>query len=256
MLAALKSVLAPAAHWVDLQWSLTIEQLQRVAPRARGRLLDVGCGSKPYAAIFTPHVDEYVGLERRGSFELTAAAASGAPDVYYDGGRMPFEDESFDTILCIQVIEHTPEPQALLEEIARVLRPGGLLVLSAPFAFRLHEEPHDYFRYTPFGLDAICRQVGLTIEETWAQGSLWSVLGHSLNSFLAFRVAALEGVLQGLGKLTHESEASHAPKLWRAPLVVPAMFAVSAGARTLERLVPDRSMALGFQVIVRKPERA
>lgn len=252
MLDALKPLLVPAAHWVDLQWSVTVEQLERIAPRARGRLLDVGCGSKPYQRIFEAHVDEYVGLELAESFERTAAAASGAPDVLYDGKRMPFDDESFDTILCIQVLEHTPEPQALLNEVARVLRRGGMLVLSAPFAFRLHELPHDYFRYTPFGLEAMCRRAGLTIEDTWPQGSLWSVLAHSLNSFLAFRVGALEGLLQGLGKLTHEARATRT-SLWRAPLVVPAMVAVSAGARALERLVPDRSMALGYQVIVHKP---
>jgi SAM-dependent methyltransferase len=253
MLAALKSVITPAAHWVDLQWSATVSQLERVAPLTRGRLLDVGCGSKPYQRIFAGHVDEYVGLERRDSFELTSAAAGAVPDVYYDGGRMPFADESFDTVLCIQVLEHTPEPQALLEEIARVMRRGALLVLSAPFVFRLHEEPHDYFRYTPFGLDAMCRRAGLRIEETWAQGSLWSALGHALNSFLAFRVGALEGFLQALGKLTHEPRAAERSIPWRAPLVVPAMVAVSAGARALEQLLPDRSMALGYQVLVRKP---
>ena len=252
MLSALKSALTRGAHWVDLQWSVTVEQLERVAPRTRGRLLDVGCGSKPYEGIFRAHVDEYVGLELRESFERTAAAESGAPDVLYDGKRMPFDDASFDTVLCIQVLEHTPEPRPLLAEIARVLRPGGLLVLSAPFAFRLHEEPHDYFRYTSFGLESLCTDAGFDVEETWAQGSLWRVLGHSLNSFLAFRVASLEGVLQAMGKLSHEARAEHRPRLWRTPLVVPAMVAVSAGARALDRVAPDRSMTLGYQVIARK----
>ena len=70
-------VLTPAANWVDLQWSVTVEQLRAVAPRARGRLLDVGCGSKPYEAIFRPYVSEYVGLELESSFAQTSAASSG-----------------------------------------------------------------------------------------------------------------------------------------------------------------------------------
>ena len=72
--------------------------------------------------------------------------------------------------------------------------PGGLLILSAPFSFRLHEEPHDYFRYTPHGLRSMLTGAGLEVEEIRPQGDLWSVVGHKLNSFLAFRVARMGSV--------------------------------------------------------------
>src|SRR5262245_5592226 len=114
---AIQKLVRSAADWVDLQWSVTIEQLREAAPAARGRLLDVGCGTKPYASMFAPYVTEYVGLEVERSFSATHAATSGAPDVFYDGRRMPFDDASFDTVLCIQVLEHTPEPFRVVQEI-------------------------------------------------------------------------------------------------------------------------------------------
>lgn len=241
-----------AANWLDLQWSLTIEHLHDVAPLTYGRLLDVGCGSKPYASIFAPYVTEYVGLEVERSFNATFAAANAAPDVYYDGRRIPFDDESFDTVLCIQVLEHTPEPWTLLSEIARVVRRDGKVVLSAPFSFRLHEEPYDYFRYTPHGLEALCERAGLEVTRRWAQGSLWSAMGHALNSFLAFRVASLDGTLQVLGKLMHEKPTSARPRLLALPFVLPGMAAVSAGARVFDRWLAEPSVALGYQLLARK----
>src|SRR5262249_22644967 len=152
----------------DLQWSIMIEQLTSVAPHARGRLLDVGCGTKPYLDIFRPHVSEYIGIEHEATFASTSASAQSdahKPDAIYNGDRLPYDDESFDTVLSIQVLEHTPRPQALLNEMSRVLKRDGTLILSAPFCFRLHEEPHDYFRYSPHGLRHMCALAKLEITE-------------------------------------------------------------------------------------------
>ena len=255
-LPGVKGVARGASNWVDLQWSLLIAQLRQVAPRARGKLLDVGCGDKPYEAIFRPFVDSYVGVEHEATFGHTNAAnvtnAATMPDFFYDGARLPFEDESFDTVLSIQVLEHTAQPQVLLDEMARVLRRDGILILNAPFCFRLHEEPHDYFRYTPHGLKDMCTRAGLEVTETMAQGSLWSVLGHKLNSFLAFQVADLGSVTQAMGKLKHEGAASKRPRLWSFPFVLPTMACVSAGARVLDRLLPDETEALSYLIIARR----
>lgn len=244
------------SSFVDLQWAIMIRQLTDVAPKARGRLLDVGCGQKPYEQIFRPYVTEYVGLEHEATFaETSSSEHASRPDVYYDGVTIPFEDASFDTLLNIQVLEHTPRPQALVHEMARVLRPGGLLIASVPFSFRLHEEPHDYFRYTPHGLRDMFDRAGLEIVELTAQGSLWSVLGHKLNSFLAFRVARLQGVGQALGKLGHERGARESMRLWAVPWVVPAMALVSGSSRVLDRVLPDETEALSFLAIARHKRR-
>jgi SAM-dependent methyltransferase len=245
-------VLRRAADWVDLQWSLTTSDLRHVGPRARGRLLDVGCGCRPYEEIFAPHVDEYLGLELEATFSETAAASDlRKPDLYYDGKRIPFEDCSFDTVLSIQVLEHTPEPQQLLDEMARVLRPDGLLILSAPFCFRLHEEPHDYYRFSPHGLRHMCARAGLEVVELHPQGSLWSVLGHKLNSFLAFQVGNIAASAQALGKLTQEATRTASPRWLLLPAIAPMMVLISAEARILDRLLPDNTEALSYLVIAR-----
>ncbi len=241
-----------ASDWVDLQLAHVVSSLARLAPQARGRLLDVGCGDKPYEHLFLPHVSEYVGVEHEATFAATSAGARGKADVRYDGRRLPFADESFDTVLSVQVLEHTPDPAALLVEMARVLRRDGVLILSAPFSFRLHEEPHDYFRFSPHGLRLLCEGAGLIIEEMEPHGNLWSLLGHKLNSFLALRVGRIAGVAQTIGKLGHETGTAERARLWALPFVAPAMFAVSAGARVLDRALPDATETLGFTLVARR----
>jgi SAM-dependent methyltransferase len=247
-----KRAVRATSDWVDLQWSLTIDSLERAAPHARGRLLDVGCGQRPYEHIFRPYLREYVGIEREDTFVLTHAGASGArPDLLYDGNRLPFDDGSFDTVLNVQVLEHTPRPLELVKEMSRVLKDDGRLILSAPFQFRLHEEPHDYFRYSPHGLRALCREAGLEVVEVHPMGSLWSVIGHKLNSYLAFRVARIGGLAQAMGKLSHEATASGGARFWTLPFVGPSMLGISAAARVLDRLAFDPEESLGFLVVAR-----
>jgi SAM-dependent methyltransferase len=255
-LGPLRRVARLTADWVDLQYSHLLAQIATAAPRASGRLLDVGCGDKPYEATFRPFVTEYIGIEHEGVFPNTNAS-SGArrPDLYYDGRRLPFEDASFDTVLSIQVIEHTPRPQALISEMARVLRPGGLLILSAPFSGRLHEEPYDFFRYTPHGLRSMCDEAGLEVTEVHGQGNIWSVIGHKLNSYLALKVAAAQGLAVQLGKHTHEGAPAARGRLWTMPLVGPAMIVVAAAARVLDRVAADDTEALSYMIFARPRAR-
>jgi hypothetical protein len=116
----------------------------------------------------------------------------------------------------------------------------------------LHEEPHDYFRYSPHGLGALCADVGLEMLEVHAQGSLWSVLGHKLNSYLAFRVARIDGLAQSLGKLSHEGRSHSRPRLWTLPLVAPSMVGIAAGARVLDRILADPGEAMGYLITARQ----
>ncbi len=238
-----------AADWVDLQYALLMEQMVAIAPRAHGRLLDVGCGEKPYEPIFRPHVSEYVGVEYDATFASTESSRrSTSPDFYYDGKRLPFGDKSFDTVISIQVFEHTPDAQTVLDEMARVVKKDGLIVVCAPFSFRLHEEPHDYFRYTPHGLRTMFDRAGLEVEGIWSQGDLWSVIGHKLNTYLTRNVARLDGVAQQMGKMGHEDRSTMKPRYWTLPFVVPALGLVSGMSRVLDRVAHDGTETLGFLV--------
>lgn len=108
--------------------------------------LDVGCGSRPYESLFPPGVYKGVDVNNSGR-----PASMKSPDFFYDGRTLPFPDKSFDGVLCTQVLEHVANPEILLSEINRILKPGGTLVLSAPFSWGEHEEPYDFFRFSTFG---------------------------------------------------------------------------------------------------------
>ena len=241
-----------AFDWVDLQWSLLVRVLEAVAPVAHGRLLDVGCGDKSFEGIFRPHVNEYLGIEHEATFTATGASLRASrPDYLYDGNRLPFEDGSFDTVINIQVLEHTPHPGRLIADMARVLKKDGSLILAAPFSFRLHEEPNDFFRYSPHGLTVMCRDAGLVIERVEQVGSLWSLIGHKVNSYLALHVARIGGAAQQLGKLGHESPAQPRVRLWTLPFVAPAVLSISIIARVMDRVFFERQEALGFVIVAR-----
>ncbi|HKQ68553.1 MAG TPA: class I SAM-dependent methyltransferase [Polyangiaceae bacterium] len=246
-----------SSDFVDLQWGITIRSLTGIAPRAKGRLLDVGCGDKPYEHIFLPYVSEYIGIEHEATFSATSAEKrERKPDYVYDGNRLPFEDKTFDTVLNVQVLEHTPRPGALVHEMARVLKDDGLLILTAPFEFRLHEEPHDFFRYTPHGLKQLCAEAGLEVVHVEQQGDLTSVVGHKLNGFLALRVARLQSLGQSVGKLGHEASDAPRTRWWTTPFVVPTMAGIAVSARLLERLLHDPQSALGFLIVAKRASRA
>jgi len=92
------------------------------------------------------------------------------------GGKLPFEDESFDTILLTDVLEHLAEPVAALGEAARILRLGGKLIIGVPFFYWVHEAPHDYHRYTEFAMQRMCQLSGLGVVDLQAYGGLPEIL--------------------------------------------------------------------------------
>jgi SAM-dependent methyltransferase len=139
--------------------------LDKVAHRAHGRMLDVGCGQKPYAALF--RVDEHVGLE----IDTPDNRAKKQADFFYDGEHFPFADDSFDTVFASQVFEHVFNPDQFLAEVARVLRPGGSLLLTLPFFWDEHEQPHDFARYSSFGLSHLLDQHGFKVRELHKSGA-------------------------------------------------------------------------------------
>jgi SAM-dependent methyltransferase len=135
----------PVYPW-HFQWlavAALYRDLRRVLPEATGRVLDVGCGDKPYARWLV-NAREHIGLDvYRGP----------AVDVVVEPNQpWPFPQESFDALLCTQVLEHVADFDHVIREMRRVLKPAGLLVVSVPFAFNEHGAPHDYRRFSTHGL--------------------------------------------------------------------------------------------------------
>ncbi|HYP97612.1 MAG TPA: class I SAM-dependent methyltransferase [Polyangiaceae bacterium] len=242
-----------SADWIDLEWWQLNDSLLHAAQFARGALLDVGCGDKPHEHIFRPYIDSYVGVEYGETFSNTKASTHDRKaDFLYDGLTLPFEDQSFDTVLSVQVLEHTPNAFEVFAEMARVLRDKGTLILTVPFSGRLHEEPHDYLRFTPHMMRELCARNGLKVKEIRPRGGFWSVLGHKVNSYLGFRVLRMGGLVQALGKVSQEAPITATPRLWTLPVVAPAMVAIAGSARVLDKTLPDPTEMLGFLLIAER----
>lgn len=162
----------PVGHYLHLHYRPLWRSLQEELAKLEGRVLDIGCGLQPYRELLGPRVTEHVGVDRPGRFT--------APDVEGDALNLPFPDATFDSVLSTQVLEHVPNPAAAVHEMARVLKPGGRVVLTVPGTWPHHEQPYDFFRYTRFGLEELFRR-DFTDVRVQAQGGTWSTIGMMLN---------------------------------------------------------------------------
>lgn len=159
--------------------------VKREGGSVRGLAADLGCGFGPYRSYFRQAT--YIGFDHPATFP----AETGSAEVYGDLLALPFRDGSLDAVLCTQVLEHVPDPGRAMGEIARVLKPGGRLLLSAPFFYPLHDEPHDYYRFSPHGFEVLLETAGLAPVRTLAQGGFVPLAGEFFNLFLVHQVARL-----------------------------------------------------------------
>jgi SAM-dependent methyltransferase len=114
-----------------------------------GAVLDVGCGEMPFRELLPPAA-RYTGIDVPEAKDFGMARR---PEIIaFDGVHIPFPDLSFDHILCTEVLEHVEDPEALIAEMHRVLRPAGTLVVTVPFSARVHHAPFDYHRFTRYRL--------------------------------------------------------------------------------------------------------
>ena len=146
--------------------------------KLKGRMLDVGCGSKPYQVLFA--VDDYIGLD----IDNEATRNRKIADYFYDGTTFPFNDNEYDSVLCNQVLEHVFNPDEFLSEIKRVLKPGGRLLLTVPFVWDEHEQPHDYARYSSFGLKALLDKNEFNVIGYKKIGTDVSTIFQLINAYL------------------------------------------------------------------------
>lgn len=140
-------------------------------PHMRGVTLDLGAGSAKYREMIKQRASKYV------TFDI---APGPNIDVVGDVHHLPFDDRSFDTVVCTQVMEHVKEPWLMVEEIARILTPGGRCILTAPFNVPYHADPFDYYRYTLEGGSHLFTRAGFEIIESLKYGGGTAVLEEAL----------------------------------------------------------------------------
>lgn len=183
----------------------------------KGRLIDVGCGEKPYAEMVKPYVTEYIGVDHQGTLhDKTNIDRFGTA---YD---IPAEDGEFDSAICTAVLEHLEEPDKAIAECNRVLRPEGVAIYTTNLFWHLHEEPRDFYRYTKHGLRYLFEKNGFEIVEIKPLSGFCVTFGQELVYYLwRFRRggklnplwwiippmgALIQGICYLLNKVDHSEE--------------------------------------------------
>ncbi len=206
------------------QYKLVPSLIQRYL---HGRVIDLGCGTMPFRSCVSDAVSVYHGLD--------IAPKSAAITLIGDVQNLSMlADASYDSAICLEVLEHLPEPALAVAEMQRILKPGGTLIISVPHLSRLHDLPHDYYRFTHLGLRHILEKQGFTILELHTKGSLFTFLGHQISTIL---VAAT----------------------WSLPSIRPLVWQLNKWLITLGCYYADKvldksgTFAAGYVAIARKP---
>ncbi|TSC57844.1 MAG: type 11 methyltransferase [Candidatus Peregrinibacteria bacterium Greene0416_19] len=145
-------------------------ELEAFAPHLSGVILDIGGGTGKRYRGFFPHATSIRALDINPDLK---------PDIVGDAEAMPIPDASIDGVVCSQMLEHVPHPSRALAEMYRVLKPGGKAILTVPQLNELHEEPHDYYRYTKHGLKTLCEEAGFRIVELKQRGKYHGVMAQN-----------------------------------------------------------------------------
>jgi SAM-dependent methyltransferase len=143
-----------------------------------GDLYDLGCGESPYRDYLLRFADKYVGVDWAGSYHDTKA------DIAADLNMpLPINSDVADTVVSFSVLEHLREPQMMLSEANRILKPGGAMVLQVPWQWWIHEAPYDYFRYTPYGLKYLFEKSGFVDVVVEPQSGFFTMWILKMNYF-------------------------------------------------------------------------
>jgi SAM-dependent methyltransferase len=150
--------------------------LQRFASSyLKGKLIDIGCGSKPYSHLVSAYISEHIGVDHQNTIHDQSNI-----DLLGTAYQIPCTKESFDSAICTAVLEHLEEPELALRECYRVLKPEGIAIYSVPFIWHLHEEPRDFYRFSKYGLKYLFEKVGFEILELNALSGFWITFGQLL----------------------------------------------------------------------------
>lgn len=156
------------------------------------RVLDVGAGPCRYRALFS-HCEyfsqDFCQHEGYGEGPLADKGTwrYGRIDYVSDASAIPVADASFDAVICTEVLEHVAAPARVVAELARILRPGGRLILSAPLGSGLHQEPHHYYGgYTPYWYSKFLGEAGFDELTVTPNGGFFKHYGQESQRFSAW----------------------------------------------------------------------
>jgi SAM-dependent methyltransferase len=228
---ALRALRTPNRWKNWLIYYLHDRELLRVArEHFRGRLADIGCGTKPYRERVAHLVREHVGIDHAASLHDKSNV-----DLFGTAYAIPAESASFDCAMSTAVLEHLEEPEQAVRECFRVLKPGGTAVYSVPFIWHLHEEPRDFYRFTKYGLTHVFTKAGFEVVEIKALSGFFTTFGTLLGYYLC--------------------RLNRGPVRWTR--IVPAVVvALQGAAMLLDKMSRDERYTWMYLMVARKPASA
>jgi len=207
-----------------------IRALEEARVHARGRLLDVGCGWRPFAPVFEGRVERYFGTDLFTSGDLAGVP----PDFYSRAEALPVRSECMDTVLGLSMLTYLEEPDRALAEAFRVLRPGGVLIMEFTQMAAVLDHGHDYFRFTRHGAELTLRRAGFETVVSIPIGGLWSRVGLHL-----------------IGRL---NRLNRGPTRVLTEIPVRLLYVViQLGCEALDRVLPTPAERLAHLVVARRP---
>lgn len=148
----------------------------------KGYLVDLGCGRVPLYGIYRDYISNNICVDWGQSLHRNVHV-----DIEADlSDRLPVKNESFDTIILSDVLEHIPKPEQMWLEMNRILRPGGVVILNVPFMYGVHEEPFDYYRYTEYSLRLFAQEAGFIVKKLDPMGGGLEVIANLCAKILKY----------------------------------------------------------------------
>lgn len=149
-----------------------IRVLKKYVPDKKNILFDLGCGRKPYHDLIAQHFKKHIGLEYPNPNHKDDNA-----DIYGSAYHTAVKDKTTDAVFTAAVLEHLENPGKAIQEAYRILKPEGLIIITAPLMWHLHEEPRDFYRYTKHGIAYLFESNGFEVLEIKPMAGFWITAG-------------------------------------------------------------------------------
>lgn len=240
-------------NYCFLAYFYLINEIKKNASYAHGPLLDVGCGASPFENYFKPFIEKYLKHEHPEAVK---------DHIQYDYlSELPqinAPDKSFDTIISFSVLEHVSEPFETIKEFKRVLKDNGVFIISVPQYWHLHEEPHDYLRFTKHVLKEKITKTGFEILYLRGLGRSFSVVGQAFCNamILLFDLNHVKNIFNFLsGKKVTNIASSIFYAIYKSPLILLSVILIpiiNIVFLTLDKLLGSERDTIGYFVVARK----
>ena len=240
-------------NYCFLVYYYLIREIKKNASYAHGVLLDVGCGTSPFQEYYLPHVDKYLKLEHPEAVKDNIKY-----DFLSELPKISAPDSSIDTIVSFSVLEHVSEPFETIKEFERVLKDNGIFIISVPQYWHLHEEPHDYLRFTKHILKEKITKTGFEILYMKGLGGSFATVGQAFCNaiILLLDLDHVKNIFNFIsGKKTENLRKSIIYAIYKSPLIFLSIILIPIINLTfllLDQLLGSPRDTIGYFVIGRK----